>query len=137
MVVRSFAGEDPAVHTGVDRGQAERLSREALAQPDRHAALRFLAQALPSLETPLPGLRNEGLLALHELERGAPKRHDWAEIGAKSQKALGRQGPDLLTGLGLKAERLDNLTQLLRSGDQRTCCSARTIGITGGRNETV
>ena len=114
------AGEDPPIHPNIDRGQAERLCREGLAQPDRHAALRFLAQALPSLETALPGLRNEGLLALHELERGAPKRHDWAEIGAKARKALGRQGLDLLTGLGFKTERLDNLTQLLRSGDRRT-----------------
>lgn len=114
------SGEDPPVHAAIDHGQAERLCREALAQPDRHAALRFLAQALPSLETSLPGLRNEGLLALHELEHGAPKRHDWAEIGVKARKALGRQGLDLLTGLGFKTERLDNLTQLLRSGDRRT-----------------
>jgi hypothetical protein len=36
-------------------------------QPDRHAALAFLAHALPSLDTPVPGLRNEGLFALHAL----------------------------------------------------------------------
>ena len=55
------------------QGQVERLCREALAQPDRHAALRLLSQALPSLETALPGLTNEGLLALHELEHGVPE----------------------------------------------------------------
>ena len=44
-----------------------RLCREVLNQPDRRAALRFLGQALPSLETDVPGLNNEGLAALHEL----------------------------------------------------------------------
>jgi hypothetical protein len=51
------------VRVGVERGQAERLCRAALDQPDRHSALAFLAQALPSLDTPVPGLRNEGLFA--------------------------------------------------------------------------
>jgi hypothetical protein len=40
------AGDDPPVRLGVDRGQAERLCRAAVDQPDRHAALAFLAQAL-------------------------------------------------------------------------------------------
>ncbi len=56
------AGETPPVHPQVDPGQVERLCRESLAQPDRHAALRFLSQALPSLETALPGLNNEAQL---------------------------------------------------------------------------
>ena len=60
------SGEEPPVYPKIDAGQVERLCREALDQPDRHAALRFLAQALPSLETALPGINNEGLVALHE-----------------------------------------------------------------------
>lgn len=114
------AGEDPPVHPGLDAGQAERLCREALAQPDRHAALRFLSQALPSLETALPGINNEGLLALHELTHGVSARPDWSDSGAKARRAVGKQGQELLTGLGFRVERLDNLTHLLRSGDKRT-----------------
>ena len=73
------SGEEPPIYPKVDAGQVERLCREALDQPDRHAALRFLSQALPSLETALPGLNNEGLVALHELQHCAPGRQDWAD----------------------------------------------------------
>lgn len=113
-------GEVPPVYEDMDVGQVERLCREALDQPDRHAALRLLSQALPSLETALPGLTNEGLLALHELEHGVPKRGDWAEAKRKAQAALNKRDGDLLGALGFRVERLDNLTSLLRSGDRRT-----------------
>src|SRR5437773_6246535 len=36
------AGDDPPAYLGLDRGQVERICREALEQPDRHAALRAL-----------------------------------------------------------------------------------------------
>ena len=114
------SGEEPPVYPQVDRGQMERLCREALDQPDRHTALRFLALALPSLETALPGLNNEGLLALHELQHGAPNRADWDEARRMAAAALGRRNHDLLAALGFQVERLDNLTDLLRSGDRRT-----------------
>lgn len=113
-------GEDPPVYLDVDAGLTERMCRELLAQPDRHAALRFLSQAMPSLETRLPAIRNEGLLALHELTEGAPKRLDWNDAVAKAKKAIGKQGQDLLSGLGFRAERLDNLTQVLYSGKHPT-----------------
>jgi len=113
-------GEKPPVNADLNAGQAERLCREALNQPDRHAALRFLAQALPSLSTKLPGLRNEGLLALHELEHGPALRRDWADAGIRAKRATGQHGNDLLKALGFSLERLDNLTQLLRTGDRRT-----------------
>ena len=114
------SGEEPPVYPRIDAGQVERLCREALDQPDRHAALRFLSQALPSLETALPGLNNEGLVALHELQHGSPRRRDWADARRKAARALGKREGDLLTALGYKVERLDNLTSLLRSGDRRT-----------------
>ena len=96
------------------------MCAEALEQPDRHAAVRFLAQALPALETALPGLSNEGLLALHELEHGAPRRDDWEDAGRKAARAAGARDDALLKALGFRVERLDNLTSLLRSGDRRT-----------------
>ena len=114
------SGEKPPVFREATAGQVERLCREAIDQPDRHAALRFLTQALPSLETALPGLSNAGLLALHELQHGAPERSDWSVAGRMAAKAVGQKGRSLLTALGFQIERLDNLTSLLRSGDRRT-----------------
>jgi len=114
------SGDKPPVHGELDRGQVERLCRQALLQPDRHAALRFLAEALPSLSTRLPGIRNEGLLALHELEHGAPQRQDWVPAGTLAKRAAGKEGNELLGNLGFSIERLDNLTQLLRASDRRT-----------------
>ena len=117
--ITGATGEVPPVYEDMDAGQVERLCREALGQPDRHAALRLLSQALPSLETALPGLTNEGLLALHELEHGVPKRGDWNEAKRKARSALNRRDDDLLGALGFQIEDLDNLTCLLRSEDRR------------------
>ena len=117
--ITGATGEVPPVYTDMDIGQVERLCSEALGQPDRHAALRLLSQALPSLETALPGLTNEGLLALHELEHGVPKRGDWADAKRKARAALNKRDRDLLGALGFQVEDLDNLTCLLRSKDRR------------------
>lgn len=114
------SGEEPPVYQKIDPGQVERLCREVLDQPDRHAALRFLSQALPSLETALPGLNNEGLVALHELQHGSPRRPDWANAATKAACTLGKRDGELLSALGFQVEHLDNLTSLLRSGDRRT-----------------
>jgi hypothetical protein len=97
----------------------ERLCAAALRQPDRHAALMFLAQALPSLETPAPGLRNEGLFALHELTQDAPRRPEWIECRARARAAIGSEGRELLQKLGFTIDRLDNLTLLLKGADRR------------------
>lgn len=114
------AGDDPPVYVGVDLGQAERLCREALQQPDRHAALRLLRDALPAVEFRLPGLRNEGLLATHELEYGV--RHSprwqqlWPDADAKARHVLGQHGEELLRGLGFQIEPCDGVTSVLRAG---------------------
>ena len=113
-------GVTPPVYINLDVDQVERLCREALQQPDRHAALRFLAQALPSLETAVPGIRNEGLLALHELQHGVPRRDDWKNANKKAMAVLGKRDNELLRALGFRVERLDNLTSLLRAGTRRT-----------------
>lgn len=113
------SGEEPPVWSGLDTGLLERLCREALDQPDRHAALRFLSQAMPSLETALPGLNNEGLLALHELRTGVPERADWVTAGRNASAALGKRDDQLLSALGFQIERIDNLTSLLRGGKRR------------------
>ena len=114
------AGESPPVYRNVDRAQVERLAGEVLDLPDRHAALRFLSQTLPSLETALPGINNAGLVALHELQHGARHRADWRAAKHKAAAVLGRRDQELIEALGFAVEKLDNLTYLLRGNNRRT-----------------
>ncbi len=113
-------GEVPPINHNMTTGQAERLCRKLLEQPDRHLALKLLDQTLPSFKTRLPGLRNEGLLALHELEHGTPKRTDLEHARKKAKSAINLQGHDLLEALGFSIEPLDNLTSVLCSDDRKT-----------------
>ena len=112
-------GEDPPAYPNVDIGQAERICREALDQPDRHAALRSLRDALPSVESKLPGIRNEGFLATHELARGIRAERwaqAWADAEQKSRPLLTERGDGLLRKLGFQIEKVDQVTSLLRAG---------------------
>jgi hypothetical protein len=60
------ASDSPAVFVDKEPGRIERLCAAALAEPDRHAAIRFLNSAIPELESKTSGIRNEGLFASHE-----------------------------------------------------------------------
>lgn len=113
------AGDDPPAHLGLDRGQVERICREALEQADRHAALRALRDVLPSLESDLAGLRNEGFLATHELRVGARQRSDWESAGGRARPALSKRGGDLLRALGFSIEPCDGMTSILSAADRK------------------
>ena len=86
------SGENLPIQADKDPGSIERLCAAALKQPDRHGALIFLNQALPSLDTPAPGLRNEGLFALHELTNDVPRRPEWNEHQIRARAAIGAGG---------------------------------------------
>src|SRR4051794_22970210 len=73
-------GDEPPVEGDLEIGQVERLADAALNEPTRHAAIRFLSAMWAELETELPGLRNAGMLASHELRDGVPLRADWASL---------------------------------------------------------
>lgn len=92
--------EDPTVLPDLDRSQVERLCARALASPDRHAASRVFRDAFPQLMSPLPGLANHGLFAMHELESGVPKRADWKSAAEASRPLLRMRGRELMQGLG-------------------------------------
>ena len=113
------SGELLPIHFDKDLGTIERLCLSSLKQPDRHAALIFLAEALPSLDTSAPGLRNEGLFALHELTNDAPRRPEWSVHTARSRTIIGTEGQELLKNLGYSVERLDSLTSLLKGAHRR------------------
>lgn len=110
------SGEEPPAYTQVDRGQAERICRDALELPDRHAALRYLRGALPAVSSELPGVLNEGFLATHELVRGAQRLAAWGPAGEKARRVLQQRGDALLAALGYAIEPCDQVTQILRIG---------------------
>ncbi len=109
-------GESPSVFTDLDAGQVERICRAALAEPSRHAALRLLRSVLPEVkESRIPGLRNEGLFATHELERCVPDRTDWQQAQQKSQAMVNQRGRDLLRALGYEMEETNQQYAVLRT----------------------
>ncbi|MGI9346071.1 MAG: Eco57I restriction-modification methylase domain-containing protein [Gammaproteobacteria bacterium] len=113
-------GDQPPVFHAQDTSQAERLCNSALALPDRNAAIRFLANAMPSLETQLLGISNEGLLSLHELTHGTRNRPDWRDAVTRAKSALGKSKKELLSALGFTCQPLDSITELLSDGEKRT-----------------
>lgn len=129
------AGEDPPMRR-IEAKQAERLCLRALAEPDRNAALRFLQDALPSLESELPGIRNEGLLSNHELARGARLRADWPRAQTSAAPLLGVTGMDLLRRLGFGIERADGVTSLLRTPGPAGGTRDRAIAVLLDAGET-
>ena len=113
-------GDEPPVYLDLDPGQVERLCLTALAEPDRHAAGRFLKSVVPEVESPLPGLRNEGLFATHELSHGVPRRRDWPDAQRRAQALLGLRGRPLLEGLGYQVEKTTGQdTSILRIGENK------------------
>jgi hypothetical protein len=108
------AGSDPTVRTGLDPSQVERLAQIALDEPDRHAAIRFLADSLTQAETNLPGLRNVGMFASHELREGVPGRPDWPRLVEAGRPLLTKRGRELVEALGFEVEARGIATQVLR-----------------------
>ena len=94
------AGADVAVALDTDASQIERICDAALGIADRHSARRFLDQHLTQLDAPVPGLKNSGLFAMHELEVGVPQRADWPAAVRRAAPALRLRGHALLEGLG-------------------------------------
>ena len=107
------AGDQPMVQHDVEVSQAERLAEVALSEPSHHAATRFLLANLPELDSPMPGLRNVGLLATQELRAGVPDRPDWRTSGERARPLLGLRGRQLVESLGYGIEVLSTNTSML------------------------
>jgi hypothetical protein len=108
-----LAGDDLRVVGDAHRAQIERICDAALHSPDRHAAIRFLSTALGQLDSPIPGLRNAGLFALHELEAGVPRRQDWQTSAGKARPLLAIRGRGLIEKLGFTIEQLPGPESIL------------------------
>ena len=85
--------------------QAVRMLQAVLDEPTVIAArtrLAGVAQAIDS--TSIPGVKNSGLFANHELRVGVPQRADWADACAASSGLLSNRGQDLIKSLGYTAQ---------------------------------
>ena len=101
----------------LDATQLERVVGDALDAPDRHGALALLRDRLGKLALSVPGLRNAGLFATHELETGVPARGDWAAACAASAPLLAHRGAALLERLGFAIDALPGPGSILRARD--------------------
>lgn len=118
------SGEKPPVFEELDIGQIERVSNEALNEPNRLAASNVLSSFLPSIEDSLPGIRNEGFLSTNELKHGTKNLKDWEKACNQAKEVLNRGNKQLIESLGFDIDRRDNFTNFLRFKDQK-----RALGI--------
>ncbi len=125
------AGDPPPAFQSLTSNLVERICRAALAQPDRNASLRFLATVIPEADSPLPGVRNEGLFATHELRYGLPQSSRWAESRAHAEPLIPLRGEKLLEGLGFTIETTPGPVSILRSDDGR-----RAVAVFLDQNES-
>ena len=114
LTVCGPVGDQPPLINDLEPSQIERLAAAALAEPNRHAAIRFLVAMLPEVGTDLPGLRNSGLLASQELRSGVPQRADWSAACSDSAVLLPMRGRQLVEKLGFTVEQLSVTSSVLK-----------------------
>ncbi len=107
-------------HRDLAATAVEAICAKALEASDRHAAIRLLHRQLPQLEDPIPGLRNGGLFAMQELQRGVPKRTDWGDAVERARPLKPLRRRELIRGLGFSVEDLHGPAMLLLANDRRT-----------------
>ena len=112
------SGEQPVVRHDLDVSQVERLAVVALGEPTHHAATRFLLAALAELDSPVPGLRNVGLLATHELVVGVREMPEWPDAVSRSSPLLRERGRRLVERLGYSVQTLGVNTSMLTIGER-------------------
>ena len=86
--------------------QAEQLAKAALNATDRDNAINLIRDALPELNSPLPGVINRGLFSTHHLVNRVPQHNDWDDAVQESRQLYGRKDKDLVQGLGFAVEEL-------------------------------
>ena len=111
---------NPVEHRDLPVEQVEAVCGKALGADGRHTAIRLLHRLLPALDAPIPGLRNGGLFAMQELERGVPSRGDWATAAEEARAVRVLRGRALIEGLGFATEELPGPAVLLLAGDRKT-----------------
>jgi len=113
-------GDDPVLLRDLDPAHVERIAKAALAEPSRLAAARFLVATMGELESELPGLRNEGLFAAHELRTGVIALPSWPAACEHGRTLLVHRGRGLVEALGFTVEAHSPATSVLRAGEGDT-----------------
>ena len=86
--------------------QTQRVVQASLDEPTVIAARARLAGLVQSIDsTAMPGVKNSGLFANHELRVGVPARADWQAACDRSAAMLSSKGPQLIEKLGFKVGR--------------------------------
>ncbi len=111
---------NPVEHRDLPVEQVKAVCGKALEADGRHTAIRLLHRLLPALDAPIPGLRNGGLFAMQELERGVPARPDWTIAVEEAHSVRTLRGRALIEGLGFATEELPGPAMLLVAGDRKT-----------------
>lgn len=109
-------GDSPPVYPDRDLGQVERIAASALAEPDHHAASRFLASYLPE---EAGGLRNIALFSTHHLVERVPRRLDWSDLCRRGEKLIGLRRDQLVEALGFSVEPKGHAAVLRAAGNAR------------------
>ena len=117
-------GEDPPTRKTVDQDQIKRISEEALEKPNRNVARDFLWNVIEQIDDELLGIRNQGLVATHELKIGVKQRSDWNSQTERSKELLGEEGRELVEELGYNVERLRSGKGYLLKDGQRNSAVA-------------
>ena len=86
--------------------RAEQLAKVALNATDRDNAINLIRDALPELNSPLPGVINRGLFSTHHLVNRATKHDDYDDAVQEARQLYGRKDKDLVQGLGYAVEEL-------------------------------
>jgi hypothetical protein len=94
--------------------QTERVVQAALDEPTMLAARARLVGLIQSIDsTSMPGIKNSGLFANHELRVGVPQRGDWQKSCETSTPMLSQKGPQLIEKLGFTIGRAGAHAMLL------------------------
>ena len=97
--------------------QTQRVVQAALDEPTVIAARNRLAGLVQSIEsTSMPGVKNSGLFANHELRVGVPQRADWGAACTASSPMLPLKGKELIEKLGFQTGQF-GAHALLLTGD--------------------
>ncbi len=97
--------------------QTQRVVQAALDEPTVIAARNRLAGLVQSIDsTSMPGVKNSGLFANHELRVGVPQRADWADACTASSPMLPLKGKELIEKLGFQTGQF-GAHALLLTGD--------------------
>jgi len=99
----------------------ELLCAAALELPDHHTVDRFLRDHLPETQSPIFGIRNQGLLATYILQRGEADvpANSWREALSRSNRLKTLKNRALISGLGYTIEQLAGPASILSESGSR------------------